>query len=370
LPVALPRCDAARAFVRRMASGETRGALGYVVPVIKNEVAIPPYGWVDYQDHPERLLEKRLAELNQRRWGHDHAVPIIQPMAYGGGLLATAFGARYDPRQNWTHPRVTRAEDIAALPLDVTLHDGLIPKALEAIDYIVRQTDGQVPIQMYNVGGPMDIASMVVDDQELMLALSLFPQAVHRLLDACTELFIAFVRAQREMVPDFVPTLVDDMYWPDGLGVLCGEDWLSVISPKMALEFEIPYINRISEAFGGVMIHACGSLHINFETLKTHVRNLRGLYFNAGECSFPQAVKTFRGTDVVLMPRWAVNTTFPFASRLDFVHQLLAAKAPDVSVFLMAFLGVDPLIQETDPNDVSRQVLRMIERFVAEGALD
>ena len=361
--VSIPRCDEARNFIRQMVTGKTRGNLAYIVPLTGGDDRRPGYGQVDFQDNPGKFLEQRMRELEYKRWGHDHAVPVIQPSSYGGGILATAFGARYDPVMNWTHPVVTEAEDIESLPLKVSLDDGLIPKALETIDYVVRETGGQIPIQMYNAGGPMDIATHVVKDQALLLALSLYPEAVHALMDVCTDLYIEFNEAQRRIVPEFAPTILKGMYWPDGEGILCGEDWLSVISPQMAVEFEVPYINRISDVFGGVMIHACGTLEINYDVLKDHVRNLRGLYFHVGESSFPKAVECFRGTDVVLIVDWALNQHYAFSSRIDCVRHILETKSEDTSVFLMANPAKDRLVVESDTNAVSAEVLEFIENY-------
>ena len=359
----IPQCEQAKAFMHDMASGKARGGLGYVVPLINHEVEVPSYTRADFYDSDEKLLEWSLAHLARREWGHDHGVPLIMPLGCGTGVLATAFGACYDPARNWTRPLTTSPEEIESIPLDATLDDGLIPKALETVEHFARMTGGEIPLQVSNgVGGPMDIATIAMNDQDFLLATSLYPEAAHRLLNVCTDLFIGFVKAQQEIAPAFTPQgVVGDMYWPDGMGVMCGEDWLSVIGPKTALEFEIPYINRISDAFGGVLIHACGRLEINFETLKNHVRNLRGINFNAGWSSFPKAVETFRGTDVVLIPHFGLDKHYPFESPLDAVEQVLAAKTPDVTVFLQAPRRA-PSYGE-DPNGMSEEILRVLERY-------
>ena len=366
--LSFPRNDEAVAFMNRIATRQVRGALGYDVPIFDCEVELPGYTSVDFFESDEKFLESSLAQLKRRVWGHDHGVPMIMPGGCGGGVLATAFGARYEPARSWTHPVATRPEEIEDLPLDVTLNDGLIPQALESVEYIVSQTDGEVPLQLYGgVGGPMDVATMVMNDQAFLEAMYLYPEAAHRLLDVCTDLWIAFVKAQQEIVPHFVPTLLP-VYWPDGMGVLCGEDWLSVISPKMALEFEIPYINRISDAFGGVIIHACGRLEINFETLKNHVRNLRGVNFNTGWSSYPKAVEIFNGTDVMLLPSLGLQEYYHYDSPIDWVKRLLAGKPPDVSVFLFApYEKGDP---GQDPNVTSREIMEMIRKYKSDGLIE
>lgn len=281
--------------------------------------------------------------------------------------MATAFGAVYDREYDHTAPIIHRADQIESLNLSPTLKDGLIPQALEVIKYVVAKTEGKVPVQMYNAGGPMDIASMVLHDIELLTALYTHPKQVHRLLQACTNLFIEFYQAQRAIIPEWSPEIAGDMYVPADRGILCGEDWLATMSAEMAMEFEVPYINQISDAFGGVAIHSCGALMHQFEMLKNNIKNLRGFFFNAGTTSFEVAVDSFRGTDVVLMPRWDVNKPFHYESRLDFVKKLLSIKTDDITVYLICSFPEDPMVpQEKDPAATSREIVEYIEKVKAQ----
>ncbi len=350
-------------FMRRLWYGEMRGVLAYVVPSPAQET--PSTFGSESDCFPERFLQENLNSLASRRWGHDYGVPMIQPHTpkYGGGIMATAYGSQFNELYNHTAPCINSAAQIDLLNLNPTLKDGLLGDCLDIIRHMVGSTGGRIPIQMYNAGGPMDIASMVVRDTELLGDLYAYPKEVHRLLDSCTELYIAFYKAQQEIVPEFVPVIADGMYVPDGHGILCGEDWLSVISPKLALEFEIPYINRISDAFGGIAIHACGNLAFQFELLKKHVRNLRGIYFNAGECSFQAAVDVFRRTDVVLMPCWALNHPYRYESRLDFAKKILSMKTDDVTVCVIASYSAYPEMMDENPFLAAEEIIKYMERY-------
>jgi len=364
------RSTATKDFMRKLWCGEMRGALAYVVPspaALATE-SIEPAS----DDYNEGFTHTLLSGLLSRRWGHDYGVPMLQPVSFrhGGGIMSTAYGSQYDPAYNHTAPCIQSASEIDKLNLHPTLDDGLLRDGLDLIRQMVDVTDGQIPIQMWNAGGPLDIASMVVNDTVLLGDLHEYPGHVHRLLESTTELYISFYKAQREIVPEWVPSIADDMWVPDGEGILCGEDWLSVISPQSAIEFEIPYINMISDAFGGVAIHACGNLAPQFEVLKKHVRNLRGIYFNAGECSFRAAVEIFRGTDVVLMPRWALNSPFSFESRLDFAKQILSMKTDDVTVYLIVSDCADPRIgREDNPFLASQRIVDYLSDFCHEACL-
>ena len=357
-----------KAYMRDLWEGRARGALAYNSNMPGNG---KEYVYKPESDHiGEQFLAQYFQSIGQRNWNSDSAIPMFQPISRlsgGGGVLATAFGGIYNKEYNHTAPIIHSADKIESLNLNPTLKDGLIPQALEIIKYIVERTEGKIPVQMYNAGGPMDIASMVVHDIELLAGLYTHPRQVHRLLQACTDLYIEFYQAQQAIVPEWSPVITEDMYIPSGQGILCGEDWLATISAETAAEFEVPYINQISDAFGGVAIHSCGELMHQFEILKNSVKNLRGLYFNAGTTSFKSTVEAFKGTDVVLMPRWDVNKPFRFESRIDFVKKLLSLKTDDITVYLIASFPEDPIIpEEKDPGETSRVIVEYIEKIKTE----
>ena len=57
---------------------------------------------------------------------------------------------------------------------------------------------------------------------------------------------------------------------------------LAVLSPKLYREFALPYVNEVSEEFGGVFIHSCGNILHQLDNL-AQVHNLRGLNFGVSE---------------------------------------------------------------------------------------
>ena len=373
------RYEGTKDFIRNVWQGNARGALMCNICAPAENPPEPPQNesehWLD------RFWQKRMYEMGQRRWGHDQAIPAIQPSTpmVGGGSQSTAFGATFEEKYNHTSPCIQTPEEIETLNLKPTLNDGLLPKKIEQIRYIVEKTAGKVPIQQENCGGPMDIVSMTMNDMNMLTGLYTHPKEIHRFMDAATELFINFFKAQREIVPEWVPVFSEDMWGPDDDSIHVGEDWLATISPKMALEFEIPYINRISEAFGSVTIHSCGAFHHQFDLLKKHIRNMRGIYFNAGECDFQAAVDVFKGTDVILMPRMGLNDAYVSKSRLDFVQRILSMKTDDVTVYLISgggnpfaevYLQYDfPPPEGKTQTDVSMEIIDYCRQYIKDHGL-
>ena len=375
--LSVPKCDEANEFTSRMLRGETRGALGYVVPLLNPEVQVPDYSREECEHDVAKFVEKGLAGLARRRWGHDHGVPMFDPTRHGTDPVASTFGSRYYYDPVGTIPCIETADEMSSLSPDKTLDDGLFPAALETVEFVAERLGDRMDLMRYHAGDHLASAGMIVRNTELLAGMYTHPEAVHRLLDQCNELLISFFKQQKRIAPKMVMNSVYDMYWPDGAGNYSGSDFLALISPTQALEFAIPYINRMSDAFGGILVHSCGEWAHQFEVIRDNVHNLRAIWLNAGECSFDRAVDVFSGTDVVIVTRWALNNNpYHFDSRLDFVKQMLASKTPDVSVFLQAHpqpaqWQSDPdLEEESSPNAVSEEILQVIERYVREGVLD
>ena len=355
---ALPACDRAKDLLRRMAGGEARGALAYVVPL-----------------HDLDCQCGGMGNVLQRRWGHDHAVPMAHPWAFHQDPIADAFGAVYHDSPCGTVPRLERVEDIPSLLLDMTLAGGRFGVCLEALEQLADQARGKVLLQRHPVGGPMSVAGLIVRSTSLLEGMYTHPELVRRLLTVCNDLFIAFNKAQRERVPDVVlANLHADTYWPQGLGILCEDDTIINLSPEMLKEFLLPHYQRISEEFNGFVTHCCGDYAHLFPVMRDHIPNLRGVWLNGGECSFQRAVEVFRGTDTVIIPRWVLNSIQRFSSRTDFVDFILATKTRDVSVLLQAnYFGINDgrAIEGSlaEQNAVSEEILRLCREYVARHGL-
>jgi MtaA/CmuA family methyltransferase len=110
---------------------------------------------------------------------------------------------------------------------------------LAAVRYLQEQVGGEVPVMGW-VEGALAEAADLRGDTALMLDLYDRPEWLHGLLEICTEVAIAFTRAQIEAGADII-----------GLG----DAIASQISLKMYQEFALPYEQRIFAA-----VHEMGAL--------------------------------------------------------------------------------------------------------------
>jgi len=74
---------------------------------------------------------------------------------------------------------------------------------------------------------------------------------------------------------------------PENVGVAASDDFLAIVSPRCTRDFSRPYLEQIAEAFGGVVVHSCGSINHAVAELNK-VKGLKGLNFSATETNLEQ----------------------------------------------------------------------------------
>ncbi|MCJ7652654.1 MAG: hypothetical protein MUO75_03010, partial [Actinobacteria bacterium] len=221
-------------------------------------------------------------EAMQKESYHDDFIPHLQPQM-GVGVFASAFGCEvaFPPDQMpWTYP-VIKAGDPAKKVYELDppfVTSGLLGDVLDYARYFDEKAGHRYPIAMTDLQGPMDTAYLVWDSCDFMLAMYEHPKEVHHLMRLCTDLMIDFVKEFRSTVNEMVPAHFPPVYLPDGMGLAVSEDVMAVLSPSLYEEFSLPYVNELSEEFGGILIHSCGDFEHQIPTLRK-VKGLRGINF-------------------------------------------------------------------------------------------
>ena len=187
------------------------------------------------------------------------------------------------------------------------------------------------------------------------------PAAVHHLLQLVTNLTIEFTRTQRNIVTtydvEFIPSMFQP-WMPDGWGISVSNDECVSISSVMHDEFSVPYLNHISEAFGGIYIHSCGNWQHQFSSLEK-VRNLRGLEFGASETSY-EAVLEYFGGQVVLAPRVGFHRDIKFDGMTDYVKKIINASKTCRGLFVNVDV-TNGLIDESWPEIYLDEIYKLFD---------
>ena len=280
------------------------------------------------------LLQDKATQLNAQlgllAWREaanidDDFVPHLQPQA-GVTVFASAFGCPvefFDHTLPWAHP-VIRSSDVPEKVYDLSapaVDAGQLGDMLAFTDYFVRETRGRYPVAITDLQGPLDTAYLVWESSAFMMAMHTNPKEVHHLMRLVTDLIIRYVKEQRSRCPEFVACHTPPLFLPDGRGISVSDDCLAVIGAKLYREFCVPYMNELSEEFGGVMVHSCGSFVHQFDNL-AQIHALRGINFGVSETPFEAVWERFAGKTAII-PHLGLNKDIHFEGNRDYLQHVL-----------------------------------------------
>ncbi len=286
----------------------------------------------------ESMKFNKFFERAQRFWSKDDFVLHLQPQM-GVGVFASAFGceAKFPHDQMpWVHP-IIKAGDPPEKVYDIEPPDvrgGLLGDMLDFAEYFDKKADYKYPIAMTDLQGPIDTAYLVWDSCDFMVAMYENPKEVHRLMRLCTDLMIDFIKEFRSRVKEMVPAHFPPVYLPDGMGITLSEDALAVLSKPLYEEFSLPYINEMSEEFGGVIIHSCGNFEHQLDVLQK-VHNLRAINFGVSETKFEAVWEALGGKTVIVPHCSSEMIVADFKNALEWVEHVLKTKTHNKGLALM-----------------------------------
>jgi hypothetical protein len=312
---------------------------------------------------PGKFLAAQLEEIEAQSRLRGDLVPALCP-TLGVVAVPSAFGAEVVWWENdFPAVRPLIGENAAKVhglsPPEVT--DGELGRILAYAKRFIEETRGRVPIRLGDIQGPIDNAALIFGHTAFLQAMITHPREVHHLLGMITDLMIRFAEAQRSVVrglgAEFVPSSFQP-WIPDGRGISVANDVGVMLSPELHDEFGVPYLNRLSEAFGGVYLHSCGDWTRLFPSLE-RVRGLRGLEFGASEAAFDRVLDRFGGK-TVLACRVGLHRDIRFAGMADYVKRVLRAARTCRGLFVHVD-ATNGLLDESWPETDLDEVYGLLE---------
>ncbi len=279
---------------------------------------------------PKLYLEAQLEEIRGQEELRGDFVPALCP-SLGVVAIPSAFGCpvRWFPDDfPAALPAIGPGRPVDTLE-PPSVRDGLLGTILDYTRFFREETG--LPIRVTDIQGPLDSAALVWGHTDFFMAMLTDPQGVHRLLDLVTDLTIRFVKEQRKAAGEFVPSLFQP-WMPDGTGLSVSNDEGVMISPEMHDDFCLPYLNRISRAFGGIFIHSCGNWAHLLPSI-SKVEELKGVEFGAGETEFADVSRELGGK-AVLSTRVGLNMDIHFRSMKEYVLHILEHKKTNRGLFV------------------------------------
>jgi hypothetical protein len=355
----------------RLENDERPGFLvGYVGPRVKGgrpvrSALFSTEGEVSVRDRlldSEKFLEAQLSEIEDQLALRGDLVPCLSP-AIGVVGIPSAFGCEVVWwKDNFPSVRPLPLENpkqVYDIPRP-TVSSGELGRVLDHTRFFIEKTACRLPIRLMDIQGPLDSAALIMGHTEFFSATITHPTEAHHLLQVITDFTIECVRTQREIVRgrgvEFVPSLFQP-WIPDGHAISVSNDACVMISAEEHDEFGLPYLNQISEAFGGLYVHSCGNWLHQMPSL-ARVRNLRGLEFGASETPFEAVAERFGGK-VVLACRVGLHRDIKYDGMADYVARILRAKKTNRGLFIHADI-TNGLIDDSWPETDLEQIYEIL----------
>ena len=206
-------------------------------------------------------------------------VPSLEAGHGGTVVLASAFGGQTHRTENdkWHIDPILRTPDDAfALTVPGDPASGLLAGGLAIADQAGQLIDIRLPRKVPDMQGPLQTAAFLWGVTEFMLAMYDCPDAVKHTLDVVTQHIINVIGLFRARLPDAELVCYPPGHLPPDMGCSIVEDYCDLLSPDLFEEFGLPYINRISDAFGGVAVHCCARFKKHWPAF-LRIRNLTAL---------------------------------------------------------------------------------------------
>ncbi len=283
---------------------------------------------------PEVMLTQLLTHIKEQSQIEDDYLPALWPWL-GTGILASAFGCeilRFEGGQPWAKPVIINPEEVYELKVP-SVRDGLLGKTLEYIAYFQEETNYSYPIRTGDIQGPLGVAGQVWQDEQLFIAMHTNPKDVHYILNLTTNLIIEFIKTQKDSSKEFYSIHWPLVWMPEEMGVGISEDYAPLLSPSQYEEFGLPYVNRISDEFGGIYIHCCGNFEHNFDNF-LKIRKLRGLNVGINSVSWERLQEKF-SERCVLIPGPTEQGIVEFGGIEKFYQYIIEHTFSNTRLFLM-----------------------------------
>lgn len=204
--------------------------------------------------------------------------------------------------------------------------------------------------------GPLTTAALLWEQTDFMVAMYTEPEKVHALLSRITDHLIeTFQYYIKESGHRVCGNLWPYIWLPDDIGVGITEDYMPLLSAEMYREFGIPYVERISKAFGGLFIHCCGEYEHQIENLKNAEIHLLGLEFHYPHTR-PEVLFEAFGNSTLFVPYISPKGFETFSSRSEYFRYLRSVCRDDTRLWFI----LDP-----DEADYQEQ-LSIVQEMIGE----
>ena len=204
---------------------------------------------------------------------------------------------------------------------------------IDLLKYMADKTHGEIPIRIGYVQNPLGILDMMWETSDFYVSLMEEEQAVHKALDIITDTLAEYLFQMLNIGDFIVPVSWPYIWAPKEKGVYLADDTMSMISPEMYEEYGVTYNNRISDAFGGVMLHSCATKEKYFNSIMKH-RNIRSINFAAQYSSSMESIFSYFGGKIVVIPHYCHTDNPQIGTVTEFLERVIKCWKPDTPAII------------------------------------
>lgn len=221
-------------------------------------------------------LGLQLAALQESMKYKSDIANFLEPW-YGIGTITGAFGTDYTWHENQAPAIMAPFGSLKeALEYDYRpVEETVIGKhTLNMIEYFLQETKGKIPMSLTDTQSPLNIAAQLMPISTLFYEIYDYPEDYVKLLEVISALNIDFSKKQKALIGDALAS--PGHGFPSSLsysGIGMSDDNMLMLSDEMYEEYEIPFREKIGEAFGGTVFHSCGNWSKKIPVIKK-IRNL------------------------------------------------------------------------------------------------
>jgi len=255
----------------------------------------------------------------------------------GTTVLPSVFGGEFimedDNNKRWIKPVLKSLDEVDSLEKPNAL-SGLVQEEFERCCRWRDLTDGQWPVSPPDMQGPVMIASMLMDQTELIIGMYEKPDQVRKLLRLCTDVILDVLELyDREFGDAFSPQTWPHVWFPATMGFTLTQDSIPVLSPEFYREFELPLVREISQRRGGLYIHCCGTLEHALDEL-ARIPNLFGMDHSYPESNAEVIIQKLGARTVITSGR-SPRSGNRFPRLVDYYRYLIERVPPESRIWFI-----------------------------------
>jgi len=190
-------------------------------------------------------------------------LPVFKTHIFGEGFIPSMFGAeqlivKHSPP--FIEGRILKdITEIDKLPERIDPDtQGWGSMVRESLEYAVEKTHGKVPVMITDHQSPYGIATKLLGNEELILAMYDEPELVHKLMNICADATIDTANALIKWLGRENVVLNGNCPVVGEGGIILWDDYISVLNPAMHTEFCAPANKKVYDYFGNGHLHTCG----------------------------------------------------------------------------------------------------------------